>query len=484
MKILHVCSEVFPLLKTGGLADVAGALPESLNKMNTDNRLLVPGFPAFMNGVTEKKLITELYGKFGANVIKLYLGKIGDVDIYVIDAPELYARVGNPYQDASGVAYEDNYLRFALLSWVASRIADGLDDKWLPNIVHGHDWHAGLMPAYIRAVAQMSNKKMPKTILTVHNLAYQGVFPDYIYGQLELPREFFSVDGLEFYGQVSFLKAGLYFADKITTVSPTYASEIQGVEQGCGLHGLLSLRKNDLSGVLNGVDPSVWSPLKDQTLIKNYTAKSMTGKLACRHALQEYVGISVQDEAPIFAIVSRLTEQKGLHLVVDGIFEIIERGGQVVILGSGEIIIEEAFKRIAKKYPSSVALQLGYDESHAHRIIAGSDVIMVPSRFEPCGLTQLYGMTYGTLPLVHKVGGLKDTVTDVTLENLVDGIATGFVFDEFNVLGFKAAVRRAFALYSRKADWKKVQKHAMSQNFAWEVAASQYLTIYKEALKK
>lgn len=479
MKILHVCSEVFPLLKTGGLADVAGALPAVLNKLGTDNRLLVPGFPAFMDGIKDKQLVKELHNKFGASVVRLYFGRLDSVDVYIIDAPELYNRQGNPYLDSNNQSYADNYLRFALLGWVAAQIANGLDEHWLPNVVHGHDWHAGLMPAYIRAIEEYSGKKLARTILTVHNLAYQGVFPAHVFYELELPWHFFNMNGMEFYGQVSFLKAGLYFADKITTVSPSYALEIQTEEQGCGLSGLLHSRRHDLYGVLNGVDPQVWSPEQDKNIAENFSIKSMSGKATCRQALQSHVGITQQAEQPIFTIVSRLTEQKGLHLVVDGIYDIINRGGQVVILGSGEHEIEAAFAHVASKHPESVAIQFGYDELHAHRLIAGSDVIMVPSRFEPCGLTQLYGMAYGTLPLVHAVGGLKDTVSDTSLENLVDDIATGFVFEQFDVSGFKTAVRRAFALFSRKSDWKKVQKHAMQQNFSWDAAANKYLEIYQ-----
>lgn len=480
MKILHVCSEVFPFLKTGGLADVSGALPEYLNKIDTDSRLLVPGFSAFVKGLTNQQVAIELYSKFGADSVKILKGQLNGIDAYVIDAPSLYGRDGNPYLDKDGKEYQDNYLRFALLGWVAARIADGLDQDWTPEVVHGHDWHAGLMPAYIKATELYRGKATTKTVLTVHNLAYQGVFPANVFHELELPHHFFNVEGLEFYGQVSFLKAGLYFADKITTVSPTYSQEIQTYEQGCGLDGLLANRHHDLSGVLNGVDPKVWSPALDTIIEKNYSTKSITGKAACRTALQKHVNIAEQTDFPIFAIVSRLTEQKGLHLVVEGILDIIKRGGQVVVLGSGEKHIEEAFLHVAKNHPESVAVQLGYDEQHAHRVIAGSDVILVPSRFEPCGLTQLYGMAYGTLPLVHSVGGLKDTVTDTTLENLVDEVATGFVFNSFDVNDFMLAVRRAFALFSRKTDWKKVQKTAMTRDFGWEVAAQTYKNLYSK----
>lgn len=482
MKVLHVCSEVFPFLKTGGLADVVGALPQALGTLGVANRLLVPGFPAFIENLQNSKVVKEITNKFGASSIKILSGLLNGVDAYVIDAPELYKRTGNPYADKSGVAYSDNYLRFALLGWVAAQLANSLDDDWIPDVVHGHDWHAGLMPLYIKSIEEYTGIKLARTVLTVHNLAYQGVFPDYVYNELELAQKYFSVDGLEFYGQVSFLKAGLYFADKITTVSPSYAEEIQSKEQGCGLDGLLSSRYNDLSGILNGVDPEVWSPAKDSTIAKNYGTKSLDGKAECRKTLQSYVGLDEQNDKPIFVVVSRLTEQKGLHLVVEAARDIIEKGGQLAILGSGEKDIEGAFVALANEFPKSVAVQLGYDEAHAHRLISGGDVILVPSRFEPCGLTQLYGMAYGTLPLVHKVGGLKDTVTDSSLENLDDGIATGFVFESFTIDEFKSAVRRAFALYRRKAEWKRFQKVAMTKDFGWEVAAKAYLDIYKKAV--
>lgn len=478
MKVLHVCSEVFPFLKTGGLADVVGALPQALSEIGVDNRLLVPGFPAFIEHLKDKIIVKELGSKFGASSVTLYAGSLNGVSAYVIDAPELYNRLGNPYAGKDGVAYSDNYLRFALLSWVAAQLADSIDVNWKPSVVHGHDWHAGLMPAYIRSIEEYSGSKLATTVLTVHNLAYQGVFPDYVYNELELPSKYFSVDGLEFYGQVSFLKAGLYFADKITTVSPSYALEIQDKEQGCGLDGLLSGRNDTLFGVLNGVDASVWSPEEDGSIAKNYSINSLVGKVVCRESLQNHTGLEMQKEKPIFVIVSRLTEQKGLHLVVEALREIIELGGQIAILGSGEKEIENAFTALAMEFPKSVAVQLGYDELHAHRLIAGGDVIMVPSRFEPCGLTQLYGMAYGTLPLVHMVGGLKDTVTDCALENIDNGSATGFVFNQFDVSGFKSAMHRAFSLYNRKSDWKKVQKNAMAKDFSWDVAAKTYLNIY------
>jgi len=485
MRVLHVCSELFPLLKTGGLADVTGALPLALAKLGCDSRVVLPGFPAFMNGIKNLKLVTDIPAKFGASEIRLLSGVIPNTNIlaYLIDAPGLFDRVGNPYADADNKPYDDNYRRFALLGWVAARLADGIDPKWIPEVVHGHDWHAGLAAAYIKATEIYTGKKLAATVFTVHNLAYQGVFPAYVFYELELPGYFFNINGLEFFGQLSLLKSGLFFSDKLTTVSPTYAKEIQGEEQGCGLSGLLCSRSQDLVGILNGVDPEVWSPEVDKLIKANYSAKTSTGKAKCKTAIQKHTGLKVQSEFPLFTIVSRLTEQKGLQLVIEGIYEIIKRGGQVAILGSGDDEIEKAFVAVATLHPKSVAVQLGYDEDHAHRLVAGGDVILVPSRFEPCGLTQLYGMIYGTLPLVHNVGGLADTVTDCSLENLADEIATGFVFNQFNVTEFNAAVRRAFVLFTHKAEWGKVQKLAMQQDLTWNIAAQKYFEIYQQVVK-
>lgn len=484
MKILHVCSELYPLLKTGGLADVTGALPHALAKLGADVRIIVPGFPAFMNGITDKKLISNIPARFGASAIKLYYGLMpnSETGIYIIDAKDLYHRLGNPYQDDKGEAYSDNYRRFALLGYLAAKLAAGEDSQWRPEVVHGHDWHAGLTFAYLKAHEVRTGSKLAGSVFTVHNLAYQGVFPQSVFTELDLPEEFFDINGLEFYGQVSFLKAGLFFADKLSTVSPTYAREIQDQEQGCGFNGLLSNRKFDLHGILNGVDSNVWNPATDAIISDNYNTRSMSGKLLCKTTLQKKLGLTIQNEAPLFVVVSRLTEQKGLNLILSELPKIIEHGGQLVLLGSGEAKMEAEFKAIAKSNPKSISVKTGYDEEYAHKIIAASDVILVPSRFEPCGLTQLYGMIYGTLPLVHKVGGLADTVIDCTLENLADNSATGFVFENFTVEAFNATFRRAFALYNRRADWKRVQKRAMQQDFSWDKSSAQYLSLYKQVV--
>ncbi len=484
LRVLHVCAEVFPLLKTGGLADVTGALPAALQQLDCQARIVVPGFPAFAHGLARQHLITELPPMFGAERVRLVLGVLpgNGIPVYMIDAPGLFDRPGNPYADASGQAYDDNDRRFALLCWVAVRLASGADPSWRPQVLHGHDWHAGLMPAYVRQAEWATGHKPAQTMFTVHNLAYQGVFPAHHFDGLGLPSNFFDMHGMEFHGQVSLLKAGLFYADKITTVSPSYAQEIQQPEQGCGLDGLLRSRSHDLHGILNGVDPAVWNSATDTALAVTYDSSNLQAKRTCKAALQRETGLRVQDEAPLFGIVTRLAEQKGLHLILAGLPALLERGGQLVLLGSGEPTLEGVFREVAAQYPESVAVQIGYDEAYAHRIMAGADVILVPSRYEPCGLTQLYGLRYGTLPLVRRVGGLADSVVDTSLENLGDDRATGFVFDAFDPDAYVRALRRAFALYARPQDWKQVQRCAMAQDFGWERSANQYLTLYRSLL--
>lgn len=474
MRVVHVSSEMYPLLKTGGLADVAAALPAAQRSKGVDARVLVPGFPALACGVRDQVLVAELEGA------RLMLGVLPDsgVPAYVIHAP-MFDRPGNPYADAQQREYPDNHQRFALLGKVAALLAQGLDPDWHPDILHCHDWHAGLAPAYLHAARVATGKRLAGSVITVHNLAYQGVFDGSVFPSLGLPAAYFGVHGVEFHGKVSFLKAGLHFADKITTVSPTYAREIQGSEQGCGLDGLLRHRAADLTGILNGVDDAVWNPATDALLAAPYSAQDLAGKDLCKAQLQRERGLAEDPHAPLFCVISRLTEQKGLHLVLAALPEIVRRGGQLALIGSGDAAIEEAFRAAALAHPASVSVRIGYDEQYAHKLIAGADIILVPSRFEPCGLTQLYGLKYGTLPLVRRVGGLADTVRDSALENLDDASATGFVFDDFSADCINAAVRRAFALYARVDEWRAVQASAMAQQFGWDASADEFLTLYQ-----
>jgi starch synthase len=482
IRALHVASELYPLLKTGGLADVAGALPPALIERGADVRVLVPGFPSIVEGLTDLRPIASLEPRLGARGIRLECGKLAEtgVRVYVIRAESFYDRAGGPYLDTAQVPYGDNAQRFALLGWSAALMADGLDAEWQPDIVHAHDWHAGLAPAYLKAAERRHGKPLARSVITIHNLAYQGIFPAALFSQLGLPDDFFGMHGVEFYGQLSFLKAGLHFADRITTVSPTYAQEIRTVAQGNGLDGLLRARTNELSGILNGVDYAVWSPAVDTSIPATYTAAELAGKGACKAALQTRLSLAPASDALLFGVVSRLTEQKGLDLLLEVLPEIVKRGGQLAVLGSGEPTLEAGLMRAAQAHPGAVAVQLGFDEALAHALIAGSDVIAVPSRFEPCGLTQLYALAYGSLPLVHGVGGLADTVVDSSLENLADSLATGFVFQRFEAASIVAAIRRAFALYERRQDWKAVQRRAMAQDFGWGQSAQRYLALYRE----
>jgi starch synthase len=480
--VLHVAAEMYPLLKTGGLADVVGALPPAQMQVGTDARVILPAFPSVVAGLTQIEHVADLGPAFGIGNVRLERGVLAPhaIVVYIVRADSFYNRPGNPYLDASHTQYADSDRRFALLGWAAARVAHGADPAWRPDVLHAHDWHAGLAPAYLRAWERTSSLPRVPSVITVHNLAYQGVFPAAEFGVLQLPADFFSVDGIEFYGHLSFLKAGLFYADRITTVSPTYAREIQTQVQGAGLDGLLRTRTHDISGILNGVDNTVWNPATDTAINTQYSSEKFSGKEKCKAALQERMGLARDPDALLFGVVSRLTEQKGIDLLLSVIPDIVQRGGQLVVLGTGDPALETGLKNAAAANPRAVAVELGFDETLSHSIIAGSDIVMVPSRFEPCGLTQLYALAYGSLPLVHCVGGLADTVVDTSLENLADETATGFVFEKFDRPSIVAAIRRAFALKARRPDWKAVVHRAMEQDFGWEASALRYAEVYRD----
>jgi starch synthase len=490
MRILQVSAELFPLLKTGGLADIAGALPLALMAEGEDARVLLPGFPAIVAGVHDLAPVAEFNAPWGER-FALRFGHIATdgspaIPAYVIDAPALYDRPGNPYEDASRQPYGDNHRRFALLGWAAAQLAQGLDPLWQPEVVHAHDWHAALAPAYLHFAREAGQPgARVGSVFTVHNLAYQGVFAPWNFADLGLPGPAFQMNGLEYHGQVSFMKGGLSYADRITTVSPTYAREIQTPEQGCGLDGLLRQRSGVLSGILNAVDDKVWNPAGDAALVQGFhtpEGRHMAGKARCKSVLQHQLGLAERPDAPLFILVSRLTEQKGLHLVLNGLDALLAQGGQLALLGAGEAWLEDAFRQRAAAAPQSVSVTIGYNEALAHQLFGAGDVTLVPSLFEPCGLTQMYGLKYGSLPLVRRVGGLADTVVDTSLEDLASGEATGFVFERFDVPDYERAVRRAFALYQRAPDWRRVRGHAMRRPADWGTAAAQYIDVYRQAL--
>ncbi len=475
LRVLHAAAEIFPLVKTGGLADVIGALPPALATAGADVRLLLPGMPAILDAISRPRKIFEGGPLFGAARVTLRLGRFknsvkgGDVQAYVLDAPWLYARSGGPYQGPDGKPWADNLQRFALLGWAAAHLAAGdLDPAWRPDILHAHDWHAALGCSYLR----MNPEAHARSVFTIHNLAYQGLFAQDDFGLLGLPQRCMRPDGLEFHGQLSFIKGGLVHADRLTTVSPTYAREITTPEFGCSVEGVLSTRAADLSGILNGVDYRHWDPATDPALPAHYGPQDLAGKAVCKAALQRELGLTTDAAAPIIGIVSRLSEQKGLDLALAALPELLAEGAQLAILGSGDAALERAFVEAAAAYPGRVGVRIGYDEALAHRVIAGADLILVPSRFEPCGLTQLYGMRYGTLPLVRRVGGLADTVDE----------STGFLFDAAEPAALAEAARYAILTLRDPRRRRRMQRQAMSRDHGWPAAAQQYLSLYRSLM--
>jgi len=482
MRVLHVGAEVFPLVKTGGLADVLGALPQALIGQGADVRLLLPGLPAIADAVLHQRHVAEIGPGFGAARITLRLGQMpySRVPAYVIDTPLLYRRPGSPYQASDGSEWPDNAQRFALLGWVGAQLASGgLDPAWQPELLHAHDWHAAMACAYLAAHPPAS----VATVFTVHNLAYQGLFPSGDFPLLGLSSRFMASTGLEYHQQLSFMKAGLKFAQRVTTVSPTYAREIATHEFGFGLDGVIRGRGADVSGVLNGVDGAVWDPATDAGIAANYSAAQLGGKARCKQALQAELGLAPRADAPVFGVVSRLTSQKGLDLVLGALPGLLKRGGQLALQGSGDAALEAAFVAAAKAHPGEVAVRIGYDEAFAHRLIAGADAIPVPSRFEPCGLTQLYGLRYGTLPVVRRTGGLADTVVDASDDALQADRATGFAFDAATPAALDAALQRAAALHAQPERWRRLMVRAMAQDFSWNGAAQKYLALYRELIQ-
>jgi starch synthase len=478
VRILHVAAEIYPLVKTGGLADVVAALPVALAARGLDVRILLPGMPTILNGVTDLKRVIRIGPAFGAAVITLRLGRLPESGLlaYVIDAPFLYRRDGNPYLGPDGCDWRDNHRRFALLGWVAAHLAAGeLDRHWRPEVVHAHDWHAGLAPAYIAQNPALSTA----TVFTIHNLSFRGLFPLDYHHDLGLQISGANQSGIEFHGQLSFMKAALVHAKRVNAVSPTYAREICTQEFGWGLDGVLRGRGNDLSGILNGVDYSVWDASSNPALARNYSPERLRGKMVCKLRLQKDLGFAPRAKAPLFAIVSRLTSQKGMDLVLGALPTLLAEGAQLVAIGSGEADIEAAFRAAATAHPAAVSVHLGYDEALSHRIMAGADILLVPSRFEPCGLTQLYALRYGTLPLVRRVGGLADTVVDTTPETLKAGIANGFSFDDSSSRKLAARISKACAFYRDAATWQHLQQYGMAQNFSWDDSAMRYEALYR-----
>jgi starch synthase len=477
MRVLFVSSECAPLVKTGGLGDVSAALPEALAGTGVDVRVLLPGYPAVLDGVgrlTEVGRVSALAPRREAQLLSGTLPN--DVPVIVVDCPELFRRSGGPYADETGLDWPDNARRFGLFSRVAALLAtDQSPLDWRPGLVHCNDWQAGLAPAYLRFE---SGARTP-SVVTIHNLAFQGNFDAAFLPELELPWESFAIEGLEFHGQLSFMKAGLYYADAITTVSRGYAEEIQTEAFGCGLHGLLHVRRDALLGIPNGIDIRTWDPLNDKLLPHRYSAKSLARKKRDKEALQKRMGLKIDAEIPLLGLVSRLTHQKGTDLVADAFAALASLPVQLAVLGSGEPAHERSLSALANEYPGQAAVQLGFDEPLAHLIEGGADLFLMPSRFEPCGMNQMYSQRYGTPPVAHATGGLADTIVDCTAETMAAGTASGFLFTPASVAALVEAVKRAVSVYRDKRAWAALQKSAMARDFSWDSAAGEYAALYR-----
>ncbi len=467
---------MFPLVKTGGLADVAGALPLALARQGIATTTLIPGYPAVLAALPAAETVQTDPDLFGG-AARLLRGEAAGLDLLVLDAPHLFNRQGNPYSGPDGADWPDNALRFGALAYTAARIAQHGAGGFVPDILHAHDWQAALSMAYLR----FSGASGPGTVLTVHNLAFQGLFPAALFGALRLPPAAFSMDGVEFFGQIGFLKSGLLLADRITTVSPTYAAEIQSPEFGMGLDGLLRHRARDLQGILNGIDTDIWNPATDKLIAATFDAKSIPARAANKRALQDRFGLSPDPEKLLLGVISRLTWQKGLDLLLAAIADIPALGAQLVILGAGEPGMEQGFAAAAAAYPGTIGCVIGYDEPLAHQIQAGIDALLVPSRFEPCGLTQLCALRYGALPIVARTGGLADTVIDANEAALAAGAGTGL---QFGPGQFRPALQRAATLWRRPETWRHLQQNALASDVSWRLPASQYASLYGTLAKQ
>lgn len=478
MKILFVASECAPFVKTGGLADVIGAVPKALAALGVRARVMLPAYPALSDLAAGGDVVWQAGDLMGGPARVLACASQG-IDLLLLDAPHLFDRPGNIYLGADGQDWPDNALRFAALSAVAADVATAGIAGWTPDVVHAHDWQAGLVPAYLRQHAGPT----PPCVLTIHNIAFQGLFDPALMTALGLSSALYTPEGMEYFGHIGFLKAGIAFADKITTVSPTYARELMQPEFGMGLEGLLRVRAADLSGILNGIDLDVWNPGEDADLPAPYSVKRLKARAQNRAEVIRRFGLSGEGTGPLFCVISRLTTQKGLDLLLEALPTLVGCGAQLAVLGSGDKTIEAGFKAAALAHPGRVGVIIGYDEPLSHLLQGGSDAILIPSRFEPCGLTQLYGLRYGTLPVVARTGGLADTVIDANEAALTAKCATGVQFAPVTQAAVEQAILRTCDLFQHPAQWAGMMRRAMRHPVGWDVSAQAYKDVYLTLIK-
>ncbi|MCF2869530.1 glycogen synthase GlgA [Octadecabacter sp. G9-8] len=477
MNLLFVASECAPFVKTGGLADVIGAVPKALGDMGVTTRVLIPAYPAIQGLAASGKQVIAFDDLFGGPAQVLAV-KAEGLDLLLLDAPHLFDREGSIYLGPDGQDWPDNDVRYAALSYVGAQIGLGAIKNWTPDVINAHDWQAGLIPVYLR----QSGQPTPPVVTTIHNIAFQGNFAPSRLNVLRLDSEHYTPDGIEYFGKISYLKAALVMSDKITTVSPTYAAELLTPDFGMGLDGLLRARAGDLHGILNGIDLDVWNPETDPTLVANYTARSFKGKAANRAELEKRFNLT--GDGPLFCVVSRMTSQKGLDLLLECLPSMVAQGGRLALLGSGDPHLEKEFIAASNRHAGSVGTIIGYDEDLSHLMQAGSDAILIPSRFEPCGLTQLYGLRYGTLPVVARTGGLADTVIDANEAAMLADVATGFQFAPINATMLGHAITRTIHAYAQPKTWASMMRRAMRHPVGWDLSAAKYLDVYSLAQER
>ncbi len=480
-KILFVASEAYPVIKTGGLGDVSGSLPAALKTLKQDICIIMPAYRETLRKVKGLKLasvtmtgvpetVRLLEGRFPGTNVKLLL----------VDSPQHFDRGGGPYLDVEGEDWSDNAERFATFAQTVTAVAlDQAGLAWQPDVVHCNDWQCGLIPALLSLHPQR-----PATVFTIHNLAYHGYFHPDTFATLDLPKKLWGMHGLEFHGGLSFIKGGLAFADMISTVSPTYAQEIRSPMFGYGLEGLLNHRSERLTGILNGIDYKEWNPAADPHLPHPFDRHDLSGKAKNKQALQQQFGLPQQSDTPLLGLVGRLVEQKGIDLVLSIIPNLIHQNSQLVVLGSGDKRFQQALTEVAAAHPHNIAVHIGYNEPLAHQIEAGADIFLMPSRFEPCGLNQIYSLRYGTVPIVRHTGGLADTVVDASAANLTAGTATGFQFEQANSDDLWSTTHRAISLYrDHPEQWRQLITTGMKQDFSWKQSARHYLELYDQAIQ-
>lgn len=482
MRVLMASSEAHPLIKTGGLADVASSLPTALRQLGHDARLILPAYPSAARQLREPRTHCELRIPGCRANVRLLQGLHPDHDlpVYLVEAPEYFGREGNPYTDLSGRDWGDNAERFLLFSRAVALIAQGLPAiGWRPDVLHANDWQTGLAPALLH-----NQPERPAMVFTIHNLAYQGLFDRATFERIGLPSSLWSLSGLEFHQRMSFIKGGIAFADRVNTVSPTYADEVRSARFGCGLDGLLRQIGSRFSGILNGIDYQAWDPANDAMILQPYSVDSFGLKTENKLDLQREFGLPRSEDAFLLGYVGRLVDQKGIDLILELLPEVLEDPRtQIVLQGSGERRTEQALNAMAERYPRQIGVFIGYDESRAHRIEAGCDAFLMPSRFEPCGLNQLYSLRYGCPPIARRTGGLADTIVNLSPDTLAEHRASGFLFDEARAESLREAIERARQLYREQPEeWRTLATTGMSQDFSWESSAREYLRLYADIM--